>query len=100
MIQLDYHAAYYAIEDGWYMAKLLDFPGVLTQGRTLEKARGMLRSALRDMVEWEIKDGRPLPRPDPNATDPSATALELMKLILQQKIETPNVAPKAASTPS
>jgi hypothetical protein len=26
---LEYHAAYYEIEDGWYMAKMLDFPGVV-----------------------------------------------------------------------
>ena len=34
----EYHAAYYEIEDGWYMAVVMDFPGVVSQGRTLRSA--------------------------------------------------------------
>ena len=48
---LQYHAAYYPIEDGWYMAKVLDFPGAVSQGRTLRSARGMIRDALRQVAE-------------------------------------------------
>jgi predicted RNase H-like HicB family nuclease len=73
---LEYHAAYYKIEDGWHMAKVLDFPGVLTQGRTLDKARQMLADALREMTEWYLEDGLPLPLPDPQATDATAEVLE------------------------
>jgi predicted RNase H-like HicB family nuclease len=75
------------------MAKVLDYPGVLTQGRTIEKARKMLASALREMVEWHIEDGLPIPRPDTNAVDPTAAIQEPIKLILQSKIETPNRLP-------
>jgi len=53
---LEYHAAYYLIEDGWYMAKVLDFPGVVTQGKNLDHARRMLRDALREM--GLVADGR------------------------------------------
>jgi predicted RNase H-like HicB family nuclease len=49
---LEYHGAYFKIEDGWYMAQVLEFPGVVTQGRTLNSARRMVRDALRDMAEW------------------------------------------------
>jgi hypothetical protein len=35
-------AADFPIEDGWYMAKVLDFPGAVSQGRTLKSARRQL----------------------------------------------------------
>ena len=58
---LEYHAAYYKTDRGWYVAKVLDFPGVLTQGRTLDKARHMLADALREMTEWYLEDGLAIP---------------------------------------
>jgi hypothetical protein len=33
---LEYHAAYYEIEDGWYLAKILDFPGAIRPGAHVE----------------------------------------------------------------
>src|SRR5260370_41604461 len=69
---LDYHAAYYEIEDGWYMAKVLDFPGAISQGRTLRSARYMIRDALRGLAEFIIERGEPLPRPNPRARDKSS----------------------------
>jgi predicted RNase H-like HicB family nuclease len=62
-----YHAAYYEIEDGWYMAEVVDFPGVISQGRTLRSARRMIRDALRLMAEWYLEEGTPLPDPNPKA---------------------------------
>ena len=62
-----YHAAYYEIEDGWYFAEVMDFPGVISQGRTLRSARRMIRDALRTMVEWYVEDGRALPEPNRRA---------------------------------
>ena len=47
----EYHAAYYDAGDGWYLAEVMDFPGVISQGRTLRSARRMIRDALRLMVE-------------------------------------------------
>jgi predicted RNase H-like HicB family nuclease len=60
-----YHAVYYPIEDGWYLAEVLDFPGTLSQGRTLRSARRMIRGALRLMAEALIERGEPLPKPRP-----------------------------------
>jgi len=65
-----YHAAYYEIEDGWYFAEVLDFPGVISQGRTLRSARRMIRNALRLMVELYVDEGRSLPEPNPRAKSP------------------------------
>jgi predicted RNase H-like HicB family nuclease len=83
LIVLEYHAAYYVIEDGWYMAKVLDFPGVITQGKTLEAARVMLRDALRGMALWHLEDGEPLPRPNPKAKDRKAAVQEPIRLTVR-----------------
>jgi predicted RNase H-like HicB family nuclease len=74
---LEYHAAYYRDkESGGYSAKVLDFPGAISQGGTLESARRMLQDALREMTEWLMEEGSPLPRPDPASTDAAADFLE------------------------
>ena len=80
MTMLEYHAAYYPIEDGWFMARVLDFPGVLSQGRTLKSAKRMIRDALRLMAECAIEEGETLPRPDPKASDPEASFQEVIPL--------------------
>jgi predicted RNase H-like HicB family nuclease len=73
----EYRAAYYQDSDsGYFTAKVLDFPGVLSQGRTLQGAWKMLRDALREMTEWLLEDGQPIPRPDPAATDATADLVE------------------------
>jgi predicted RNase H-like HicB family nuclease len=77
---LEYHAAYFKIEDGWYMAQVLDFPGVVTQGKTLAGARRMLRDALREMASWYLEDGLALPVPNPRARDKNAEVLETIRL--------------------
>ena len=80
---LEYHAAYYEIEDGWYLAKVLDYPGVVTQGKNLADARLMLRDALREMALWSLEEGEPLPRPRPKATDRKADVLEPIRLTIR-----------------
>ena len=75
-----YHAAYYEIEDGWYMAKVLDFPGAISQGRTLRSARVMVRDALRQVAECHLEEGLPLPKPDPRAKDRKAAFQETIPL--------------------
>jgi predicted RNase H-like HicB family nuclease len=77
---LEYHAAYYEIEDGWYMAEVLDFPGVLSQGRTLRSARVMIRDALRLMAECYLEENHPLPKPNPRAKDKKAAFQETIPL--------------------
>ena len=80
MNKLEFHAAFYPIEDGWFMAKVLDFPGVVTQGKTLDHARRMLRDALREMVVWNLETGEALPLPNPKAKDRRACLLEPIRL--------------------
>jgi predicted RNase H-like HicB family nuclease len=77
---LEYHAVYFPIEDGWYMAQVLDYPGVISQGKTLQSARRMIRDALRGMVEWDMEDGRPFPRPNPRAKDKKAEFAETLRV--------------------
>ncbi len=77
---LEYHAAYYEGEDGWVIAEVLDYPGVLSQGRTLKSAKAMIRDALRLMAECDIEQGRPLPRPNPRAKAKSALFNEAIPL--------------------
>jgi predicted RNase H-like HicB family nuclease len=78
-----YKAAYKKIEDGWYFAKVIDFPGAISQGRTLNRARVMLADALQLMAESCILDGYPFPRPDPNAQDEGADVVEPIYLSIQ-----------------
>lgn len=85
VIVLEYHAAYYSIEDGWYMGRVLDFPGVVTQGKTLTAARRMLRSALEDMARWHMEDGQPFPRPNPRAKDKRAAMQERITLAVKAR---------------
>ena len=75
---LEYHAAYYRYpeDDGWYVVEVLDFPGVVSQGRTLNSARRMIRDALKCMVEWYLEDGKPLPRPKGRIRDKKAKLME------------------------
>ena len=69
---LKYHAAYYQGEAGWIVAKVLDFPGALSQGRTLNSARRMIRDALRTLAETLIEEGESLPLPGSRAKDKRA----------------------------
>lgn len=80
---LKYHAAYFSGESGWIVAKVLDFPGALSQGRTLNSARRMIRDALRLMAETLIDEGEPLPRPNPRAKDKSAIFQEVIPVRIQ-----------------
>jgi predicted RNase H-like HicB family nuclease len=77
---LEYHAAYFDGEDGWVVARVLDYPGVLSQGRTLRSAKLMLRDALRMMAEIDVEEGRPLPRPDPKVKAEEALHTETIPL--------------------
>ncbi|HEV3115547.1 MAG TPA: type II toxin-antitoxin system HicB family antitoxin [Gemmataceae bacterium] len=82
---LEYHAAYYRYpeDDGWYVVEVLDFPGVVSQGRTLKEARYMIRDALREMVAWYLEDGKPLPRPKARVPDKGAQRIEKIRVHFQ-----------------
>ena len=99
---LEYHAAYYrdAADDTWISVEVLDFPGVVTQGRTLDKARRMLRDALGMMADYFLETGKPLPRPDPRVSDPEAFLIEPVYLGVRVRTVTapaPQATAQAAS---
>ncbi len=79
---LEYHAIYYRFPEdhGWYVVEVPDFPGVVSQGRTLSSARRMIRDALRGMVEWYMEDGQPLPRPKRPRKDKKAVFMEKIRV--------------------
>jgi predicted RNase H-like HicB family nuclease len=78
---LTYKAMYKFFEHGVH-AEVLDFPGTITAGDTLQDARRLLASALVDMAETALLHGEPLPQPDPSCTDPDADLEEPIHLLL------------------
>lgn len=79
---LTYKAAYTQTEDGEYICEVLDFPGVLSQGKTLISARRMLQDALVQMALAAIELGQPLPRPNKDAESNEADLTEPIYLLL------------------
>ena len=65
------------------VAEVLDFPGVLSQGFDLADARLMIASALEDMAQMHLEEGKPLPVPNPDAAAPDADLVELMPLTVE-----------------
>jgi predicted RNase H-like HicB family nuclease len=49
---------------GGYTVRCAAFPGLITNGRTLEQARANAREALELCIEVYQQEGRPLPRAD------------------------------------
>lgn len=47
----DYTVVYQQVDDGWYMATVPELPGAVTQGRTLEEARRMIKEAVELLIE-------------------------------------------------
>ena len=74
------NAAYYEGDEGWVVAEVLDYPGVLSQGRTLKSAQIMIRDALRLMAEYDIERGRSLPQPNGRARAKKAIHTESIPL--------------------
>jgi len=65
------------------VAEVLDFPGAASQGFDLADARLMIASALEDMAQAHLEEGKPLPVPNPIAADPAADLVELMPLSVE-----------------
>lgn len=78
---LTYKSAYKFV-DGVYLGEVLDFPGTVSFGRTLEEARRNLAGALEDMAETNLLQGEPLPVPDANRSDPDADLEEPIYVVL------------------
>jgi predicted RNase H-like HicB family nuclease len=47
----DYTVVYQEIEDGWIMATVPELPGAVTQGKTLQEARAMIKEAVELLLE-------------------------------------------------
>jgi predicted RNase H-like HicB family nuclease len=62
------------------VAEVLDFPGVVSQGLDLADARAMIASALEEMAESYLEEGRPLPTPSAAAIDPEVDYVEMIPL--------------------
>ena len=79
---LTYKSAY-KWEEGVCLGEVLDFPGTVSCGSTLNEARANLAEALRDMAETNLLRGEPLPPPDNLRNDPNADLQEPIYLLLQ-----------------
>ena len=79
---LRYHVAFYLPRspNEMVVAEALDFPGAVTQGFDLPDARLMIASALEDLAQSLLEEGKPLPVPANEASSPSADLIELLPL--------------------
>jgi predicted RNase H-like HicB family nuclease len=82
---LRYHVAYYLPrgDDRMVVAEVLDFPGVVSQGFDLVDARVMIASALEDIAQMHLEEGKALPVPNPDATAADADLIELLPLSVE-----------------
>jgi predicted RNase H-like HicB family nuclease len=55
-----YTAKYTKISSG-YMGQLVEWPEVITEGKTIEECRELLRDALREMILAYKQQGREIP---------------------------------------
>lgn len=56
----NYTAKYIKISSG-YMGQLVEWPEVITEGKTLEECRDMLKDALHEMMAAYRQQGREIP---------------------------------------
>lgn len=78
---LRYHVAFYLPRStDMVLAEALDFPGAVTQGFDLPDARLMIASALEDLAQLLLEEGKPLPLPSQGAHDVDADLIELVPL--------------------
>jgi predicted RNase H-like HicB family nuclease len=71
------------------VAEALDFPGVVTQGFDLADARVMIASALEDLAQVCLEEGKPLPLPSSEASAPEADLIELVPLSIEAGVPRP-----------
>jgi len=88
---LRYHVAFYLprAADKMVVAEALDFPGAVSQGFDLPDARLMIASAIEDLAEALLEQGKPLPTPDPDASADDADLVELVPLSVEAGVPRP-----------
>ena len=76
------HVAFYLPHAAGEMvvAEALDFPRAVTQGFDLPDARLMIASALEDLAQALLEEGKALPSPSDDAHCPDADLIELVPL--------------------
>lgn len=57
-MRYDFSVVYQPVEDGWFMASVPELPGAVTQGRTLEEAREMIKEAVELLLESYRENAR------------------------------------------
>jgi predicted RNase H-like HicB family nuclease len=79
---LRYHVAFHLpyAPGEMVVAEALDFPGAVTQGFDLPDARLMIASALEDIAQLLLEEGKPLPIPREDAQNRDADLIELVPL--------------------
>ncbi|WP_431064071.1 type II toxin-antitoxin system HicB family antitoxin [Methylotuvimicrobium sp.] len=50
----------YWLDDGWYVGKLREIPGVFSQGETLEELEENIEDAYKLLMEEEVKTNHPV----------------------------------------
>jgi len=62
------------------VAEALDLPGAVSQGFDLPDARLMIASAMEDLAELPLEEGKPLPAPNPVTAVTDADLIEFVPL--------------------
>jgi predicted RNase H-like HicB family nuclease len=60
--RLSHYTAKYAKIEAGYMGQLVEWPEVVTEGRTLEECRASLRDALWEMIQAYRQLGKEIPQ--------------------------------------
>ena len=78
---LRYHVAFFLPKSpgGMVVAEALDFPGAVSQGFDLPDARLMIASAMEDLAQILLEEGKPLPIPSADVSS-DADLVELVPL--------------------
>lgn len=61
--KLPYHREFVPDEGGAWFARIVEFPGCMTQGDTIAEAAAMLDEAMASWLEVMLEDGDPIPEP-------------------------------------
>lgn len=87
---LRYHIAFHMprTQGEMVVAEALDFPGAVTQGFDLADARVMIASAMEDLAQSLLEEGKPLPVPNPDAAAMDADLIELVPLTVHAGAQT------------
>ena len=64
----------------WLLLRLSIFLGAVIQGFDLPDARLMIASAMEDLAQLLLEEGKPLPTPRTDAAAPDASLIELVPL--------------------